>query len=207
MKPFVRHKGLVAPLDRPNVDTDAILPKEFLKRVERNGFGRFLFHDWRFLENGDLNPDFILNQPIYREASILLTRDNFGCGSSREHAPWALLDYGFRVIIAPSFAEIFYNNSLKNGILLVTLGTEKVDQLFRRCLAYERYQLEVDLESCTIKDEYGLVFDFNIDPFHKETLIKGLDDIGRTLQYEIEIAEYEKKRPSYLNPKMSYGYY
>ncbi|ADU95956.1 3-isopropylmalate dehydratase small subunit [Geobacillus sp. Y412MC52] len=203
MKPFVRHKGLVAPLDRPNVDTDAILPKEFLKRVERTGFGRFLFHDWRFLENGNLNLDFILNQPIYRGASILLTRENFGCGSSREHAPWALLDYGFQVIIAPSFAEIFYNNSLKNGILLVTLGTEEVDELFQRCLTYEGYQLEVDLESCTIKDEYGLVLQFNIDPFHKETLIKGLDDIGRTLQHEIEIAKYEEKRPSYLNPKIS----
>ena len=203
MKPFVYHEGLVAPLDRPNVDTDAILPKEFLKRTERTGFGRFLFHDWRFLDNGNPNPDFILNQPPYREASILLTRENFGCGSSREHAPWALLDYGFRVIISPSFADIFHNNALKNGILPIILSTEEVDQLFQRCLTYEKYRLEVSLETCTIKDKYGLVLQFNIDAFHRESLLKGLDDIGRTLQHEAAIVRYEERRPSYLNPKIS----
>jgi 3-isopropylmalate/(R)-2-methylmalate dehydratase small subunit len=202
MEPFVRHEGLVAPLDRPNVDTDAIIPKQFLKRIERTGFGRFLFYDWRFLDNGEPNPEFVLNQPRYQGASILLARDNFGCGSSREHAPWALLDYGFRVIIAPSFADIFRNNSLKNGILLITLDAGQVDQLFQRCLAHEGYRLEVDLEACTIRDGYGLELQFEIDPFQREVLLKGLDDISRTLQHEAAIAAYEARRPDYLTPKM-----
>ena len=201
MEPFVRHEGLVAPLDRPNVDTDAIIPKQFLKRIERTGFGQFLFYDWRFLENGEPNPDFILNQPRYQGASILLGRDNFGCGSSREHAPWALLDYGFRVIIAPSFADIFRNNSLKNGILLITLDPKLVDQLFQRCLEQEGYRLDVDLENCTIRDARGLELSFDIEPFQREVLLKGLDDISRTLQHEAAIAAYESKRPDYLTPK------
>ncbi len=203
MEPFVRHEGLVVPLDRPNVDTDAIIPKQFLKRIERTGFGQFLFYDWRFLENGEPNPDFILNQPRYQGATILLARDNFGCGSSREHAPWALKDYGFRVIIAPSFADIFSNNSLKNGILLIELPAEQVDELFERCQKTEGYRLEVDLENCTIRDAQGLSLTFAIDPFKRETLLKGLDDISRTLQHEAAIAAYEAKRPSYLTPKLA----
>lgn len=202
MEPFVRHEGLVVPLDRPNVDTDAIIPKQFLKRIERTGFGQFLFYDWRFLENGEPNPDFILNQPRYQGATILLARENFGCGSSREHAPWALKDYGFRVIIAPSFADIFSNNSLKNGILLVTLPEEQVDELFRRCQKTEGYRLEVDLENCTIRDKEGLSLTFSIDPFQRETLLKGLDDISRTLQHEAAIAAYEAQRPDYLTPQL-----
>jgi 3-isopropylmalate/(R)-2-methylmalate dehydratase small subunit len=167
MEPFVRHEGLVVPLDRPNVDTDAIIPKQFLKRIERTGFGQFLFYDWRFLESGEPNPDFILNRPRYQGASIVLARDNFGCGSSREHAPWALKDYGFRVIIAPSFADIFSNNSLKNGILLIRLPAEQVDELFARCQETEGYRLAVDLENCTIRDGQGLKLNFDIDPFQR----------------------------------------
>lgn len=191
MKPFDKLTARVAPLDQPNVDTDQIVPKQFLKRVERTGFGQFLFYDWRFLPDGSPNPDFVLNQPRYHGAQILLTRENFGCGSSREHAPWALLDYGFRVIIAPSFADIFKNNCFKNGILPVELPAEVVDELFRRVNAQEGYALTVDLERQTIEGSDGFQCRFEIDPFRKRCLLEGLDDIGLTLQHQEKIAAYE----------------
>jgi 3-isopropylmalate/(R)-2-methylmalate dehydratase small subunit len=193
MEPFKTFTGIVAPLDRVNVDTDQIIPKQFLKRIERTGFGRFLFYDWRYTEDGKLNPDFVLNQKRYEGASILLTRSNFGCGSSREHAPWALKDYGFKVIIAPSFADIFFNNCFKNGMLPIVLPDETVDELFKRVLAKEGYKLTVDLESQTLKDEEGLIIHFEIDPFRKKCLLEGLDDIALTLQLEDKISAYEKK--------------
>jgi 3-isopropylmalate/(R)-2-methylmalate dehydratase small subunit len=191
MKPFEKMTALVAPLDQPNVDTDQIVPKQFLKRVERTGFGQFLFYDWRFLPDGTPNPDFVLNQPRYRGAQILLTRENFGCGSSREHAPWALLDYGFRVIIAPSFADIFRTNCFKNGILPIELSAEVVDDLFYRVQHQEGYQITVDLEAQTITGSDGFSCRFEIDPFRKKCLLEGLDDIGLTLQHEDKIAAYE----------------
>lgn len=194
MQPFVKHTGLVVPLDRSDVDTDQIIPKQFLKRIERTGFGEFLFFDWRYLEDGSPNPEFILNRPKYRGATILLARRNFGCGSSREHAPWALADYGFRAIIAPSFADIFYNNSLKNGLLPVRLPEDAVDELFRRTLGEEGYRLTVDLEHCVVADERGFRAPFEIDAFRRECLLKGLDDIGLTLEHEEKIAAYEKAR-------------
>ena len=194
MQPFRVHRGLVAPLDRINVDTDQIVPKQFLKRIERTGFGQFLFYDWRYLDGMKPNPDFVLNLPRYQGASILLTRDNFGCGSSREHAPWALLDYGFRVIIAPSFADIFYNNCFQNGILPVTLDATTVQQLFEKVEAHEGYQLTVDLEKCEIRDDSGWVIPFEIDPYRRQRLLEGLDDIGITLQYDDAIAAYEAKK-------------
>ncbi|GBD39552.1 3-isopropylmalate dehydratase small subunit 1 [bacterium HR37] len=193
MEPFKTFTGIVAPLDRVNVDTDQIIPKQFLKRIERTGFGRFLFYDWRYTEDGKPNPDFVLNQKRYEGASILLTRSNFGCGSSREHAPWALKDYGFKVIIAPSFADIFFNNCFKNGMLPIVLLDETVDELFKRVLAKEGYKLTVDLESQTLKDEEGLIIHFEIDPFRKKCLLEGLDDIALTLQLEDKISAYEKK--------------
>ncbi|GIW46382.1 MAG: 3-isopropylmalate dehydratase small subunit [Deltaproteobacteria bacterium] len=193
MEPFKTFTGIVAPLDRVNVDTDQIIPKQFLKRIERTGFGRFLFYDWRYTEDGKPNPDFVLNQKRYEGASILLTRSNFGCGSSREHAPWALKDYGFKVIIAPSFADIFFNNCFKNGMLPIVLPDETVDELFKRVLAKEGYKLTVDLESQTLKDEEGLIIHFEIDPFRKKCLLEGLDDIALTLQLEDKISAYEKK--------------
>lgn len=191
MKPFEKMTALVAPLDQPNVDTDQIVPKQFLKRVERTGFGQFLFWDWRILPDGSPNPDFVLNQPRYHGAQILLTRENFGCGSSREHAPWALLDYGFQVLIAPSFADIFKTNCFKNGILPIELPAEVVDDLFRRVYAQEGYRLTVDLQEQTITAEDGFTARFEIDPFRKKCLLEGLDDIGLTLQLEEKIAEYE----------------
>jgi len=194
MQPFVRETGIVAPMDRVNVDTDAIVPKQFLKRIERSGFGQFLFFDWRFDENGNPNPDFVLNQPRYKGASILLARANFGCGSSREHAPWAILDYGFRCVIAPSFADIFYNNCFKNGILPVTLSEEQVDELFRRTFAKEGYRLTVDLEAKTITDDEGLRYEFDLDEHRRQFLLQGLDDIALTLQHEAAIAAYEARR-------------
>ncbi|GAB7387614.1 3-isopropylmalate dehydratase small subunit [Bacillaceae bacterium] len=197
MEPFTKFTGLVAALDRVNVDTDQIIPKQFLKRIERSGFGQFLFYDWRFNEKGEPNPDFELNQERYQGATILLTGNNFGCGSSREHAPWALLDYGFRVIIAPSFADIFYNNCFKNGILPIRLPQETVDMLFKKVAERVGYQLTVDLQTCKITDDDGLEIDFEVDPYRRECLLKGLDDIGITLQYEDLIKEYEKKIPSY----------
>ena len=191
MKPFVKHQGVVAAMDRANVDTDQIIPKQFLKRIERTGFGQFLFQDWRRLEDGSDNPQFELNQPRYRTATILLARRNFGCGSSREHAPWALEDYGFRAIIAPSFADIFYNNCFKNGLLPVRLDDAQVDELFKRCTAREGYQLTVDLEKCVITDDAGLSIPFEVEPSRRHSLLNGLDDIGLTLAHEDKISAYE----------------
>lgn len=197
MQPFTIHTGTVATLDRVNVDTDQIIPKQFLKRVERTGFGEFLFFDWRFLPDGSLNPDFELNQSRFAGASILLTRDNFGCGSSREHAPWALLEYGSIVIIAPSFADIFYNNCFKNGMLPIKLPAEQVEELFQRAKATPGYQLTIDLEQQTISDSAGLKLDFQVDPFRRECLLKGLDEIGLTLQHEDKIRTYEARRGAF----------
>ena len=194
---FSRHKGLVATLDRVNVDTDQIIPKQFLKRIERTGFGQYLFFDWRFLDDGSTNPDFELNQPRFKGATILLGRTNFGCGSSREHAPWALLDYGFRVIIAPSFADIFYNNCFKNGMLPITLPEAQVEELFQRVRLDKSYELNADLERQWISDESGLRLSFDIDPFRRECLLKGLDDIGMTLQHTDKIADYESRRAAF----------
>ncbi|WJW74518.1 3-isopropylmalate dehydratase small subunit [Thiohalobacter sp. IOR34] len=203
MKKFETFTGLVAPLDRPNVDTDAIIPKQFLKSIKRTGFGPNLFDEWRYLDRGEpgedhsqrpLNPDFVLNQPRYQGAEILLARENFGCGSSREHAVWALTDYGFRVVIAPSFADIFYNNSFKNGLLPIALDAETVDRLFRETEATEGYRLTVDLEHQRITTPGGENISFEIDPFRKHCLLEGLDDIGLTLQHADEIRAYEARR-------------
>jgi 3-isopropylmalate/(R)-2-methylmalate dehydratase small subunit len=197
MTPFVKHTGLVAPLDRVNVDTDQMVPKQFLKWVTREGYGRVLFYDWRYLDGEKPNPDFVLNQPRYQGASVLLTRANFGCGSSREHAPWALLQYGFRAIIAPSYADIFYNNCFKNGLLPVTLPDADVDELFRRTENNVGYRLTVDLENQTVTDDRGLKLSFQIDPFRRECLMKGWDDIGLSLRFQDRITAYEKThRPS-----------
>jgi 3-isopropylmalate/(R)-2-methylmalate dehydratase small subunit len=190
---FSRHTGLVATLDRVNVDTDQIIPKQFLKRIERTGFGQFLFYDWRFNPNGSVKAEFDLNQPRFQGATILVARANFGCGSSREHAPWALLDYGFRTIIAPSFADIFYNNCFKNGMLPVVLSEQQVEKLFERA-ANPGYELTVDLERQWVTDDDGLRFSFEVDPFRRECLLKGLDDIGLTLQHEDKIREHEARR-------------
>ena len=194
MNSFTQVTGIVASLDRINVDTDQIIPKQFLKRIERTGYGQFLFFDWRLAEDGSLNPDFELNAPRFEGASILLTRDNFGCGSSREHAPWALSDYGFRSIVAPSFADIFYNNCFKNGILPVTLSEEQVEELFQLVQASPGYQLTVDLESQSISDDSGLEYSFEVDPFRRNCLLKGLNDIGLTLGHEEKIQAYEEKQ-------------
>jgi 3-isopropylmalate/(R)-2-methylmalate dehydratase small subunit len=193
MQPFTQHTGLVAAMDRANVDTDQIIPKQFLKRIERTGFGQFLFFDWRFLDDGSPNLQFELNQPQLAGASILLARRNFGCGSSREHAPWALEDYGFRVVIAPSFADIFYNNCFKNGMLPITLPEADVDELFRRA-AGGPYHLSVDLEAQTLTDRAGLKLAFDVDPARKHCLLHGLDDIGLTLAHEDRITAYENRR-------------
>lgn len=190
MDKFVKHTGIVAPLDRVNVDTDQIIPKQFLKRIERTGFGRFLFFDWRYLESGEPNPDFELNRPEYQGASILLARDNFGCGSSREHAPWALSDYGFRVIISPSFADIFYNNCFKNAMLPIRLESEQIEELFVRA-AGKRYELTVDLEAGLISDQQGLSIPFSVEPGRRQLLLEGLDEIALTLQLEEKIRRYE----------------
>ncbi|WP_027417924.1 3-isopropylmalate dehydratase small subunit [Aneurinibacillus terranovensis] len=197
MEPFKSITSVVAPLDRVNVDTDAIIPKQFLKRIERTGFGQFLFFEWRFDEQGNVIPSFELNKPRYAGANILLARNNFGCGSSREHAPWALLDYGFKVVIAPSFADIFYNNCFKNGILPIVLSEETVSQLFENVASEEGYQLTVNLENNTISDNHGLVIPFEVDAYRRECLLKGLDDIGITLTQEDKIAAYEANYPSY----------
>ncbi|MBW3622672.1 MAG: 3-isopropylmalate dehydratase small subunit [Armatimonadetes bacterium] len=191
MEPFRVLKGVAAPLPRLNVDTDQIIPKQFLKRLERTGFGQFLFFDWRFNDDGTLNPEFELNRPEYQGAPILVTERNFGCGSSREHAPWALLDYGFRAIIAPSFADIFYNNCFKNGILPVVLPEETVNQLLQRSQEEPNYQVTVDLERCVVEDDKGLSVPFEVDAFRRKCLLEGLDDIGLTLQYEDAIRKYE----------------
>jgi len=203
MEKFVTLTGLVAPLDRANVDTDAIIPKQYLKSIKRTGFGPTLFDDWRYLDPGEpgmdhsqrrINPDFVLNQTRYQGAQILLARDNFGCGSSREHAPWALVDYGFRAIIAPSYADIFYNNSFKNGLLPIVLGRDAVDQLFKECAATPGYKLTVDLVAQTVTLPTGTTFKFEIDAFRRHCLLNGLDDIGLTLQHVAEIKAYEERR-------------
>ena len=193
MQKFVRHSGRAVPLDRANVDTDQIIPKQFLTRIERTGYGQFLFYDWRFDKSGEPNPDFILNNPRYDGASILTAGANFGCGSSREHAPWSLTDYGFRAVIAPSFADIFYNNSLKNGLLPIRLSGAQVTELMSRSAADPNYSLEIDLEIQTLSDCDGFTATFVIDPFRKRCMIEGLDDIGLTLQFEDNITEYEAR--------------
>ncbi|MFC8687506.1 3-isopropylmalate dehydratase small subunit [Brevibacillus porteri] len=194
MNPFVIHSGVVAPLDRVNVDTDAIIPKQFLKRIERSGFGQFLFYEWRFTVDGAPIDSFILNTPAYKESTVLLARNNFGCGSSREHAPWALLDYGFRCVIAPSFADIFYNNCFKNGILPIKLSEEQVDELFNRAQNKPNYQLTIDLQEQVVRDSEGLSYPFEVDSYRRYCLLNGLDDIGITLQYEDKITAYEASR-------------
>ena len=203
MDKFISLKGIVIPLDRSNVDTDAIIPKQFLKSIKRSGFGPNLFDDWRYMDTGEpgmdnstrpLNPDFVLNQDRFKGASILLARKNFGCGSSREHAPWALQDYGFRVIIAPSFADIFFNNCFKNGVLPIVLEESVVDRLFNEVDASPGYQLDVDLDAQTITTPGGDVISFDVDKFRKHCLLNGLDDIGLTLQHVDEIRAYEEKR-------------
>jgi 3-isopropylmalate/(R)-2-methylmalate dehydratase small subunit len=192
MKPFITHAGIVLPFDRVNVDTDQMVPKQFLKALTREGFGRILFYDWRYLPGEKPNPNFVLNFPEYKGASVLLTRANFGCGSSREHAPWAIGDYGFRVILAPSYADIFYNNCFKNGILPAILKESDIDELFQRAEADHSYTLAVDLPNQTISDNKGLTVPFEIAPSRKEVLLKGLDDIGTSLQHVDAIDAYEK---------------
>ena len=203
MEKFTIYEGLVAPLDRANVDTDAIIPKQFLKSIRRTGFGPNLFDEWRYLDHGEpgqdnsnrpLNPDFVLNQPQYQGASILLTRKNFGCGSSREHAPWALDQYGFRAIIAPSFADIFFNNSYKSGLLPIVLSEQQVDHLFNEVKAHQGFRLVVDLEQQRISTSNGsLAYEFQIDPFRKYCLMNGLDDIGLTLRHADQIRAFEER--------------
>ena len=191
MQAFTIHQGIVATMDRANVDTDQIIPKQFLKRIERSGFGQFLFFDWRFNDDGSDNPSFELNQPAASGASILVTRRNFGSGSSREHAVWALEDFGFRCVLAPSFADIFYNNCFKNGVLPISLDESVIDDLFARA-SHEGYQLTVDLESQTISDESGLSVAFEVDGFRRHCLLNGLDDIALTLQHESKITDFEQ---------------
>ncbi len=191
MRPFTQHTGLILRMNRSDVDTDQIIPKQFLKRIERTGFGRFLFFDWRFLDDGSENPEFELNLPEYAGASILLARRNFGCGSSREHAAWALGDYGFRVIIAPSFGDIFYNNCFKNSMLPIKLDEPTVENLFARTAEHIGYQLLVDLERRTITDQHGLSLSFEMDDFRRHCLLNGLDDIALTLKHEAKITAYE----------------
>jgi len=203
MDAFTKLNGIVLPLDRANVDTDAIIPKQFLKSIKRSGFGVNLFDDWRYLDTGEpgmdnssrpVNEEFILNKPRYQGVQVLLARKNFGCGSSREHAPWALLDYGFRVVIAPSYADIFFNNCFKNGILPIILSEEIVDKLFKEVEAVEGYQLNVDLEAQTVTTPSGETIEFDVDAFRKHCLINGLDDIGLTLQHTDDIKAYEQSR-------------
>ena len=203
MQPFTVLKGLVAPMDRANVDTDAIIPKQFLKSIERTGFGDNLFDEWRYLDHGEpgmdvskrpLNPDFVLNRRRYQGAQILLARRNFGCGSSREHAPWALQEYGFRALVAPSFADIFYNNCFKNGLLPVVLEEGEVDELFKQVEATPGYELTIDLESQRVMTPDGDTFSFEVDSFKKHCLLNGLDEIGLTLEHADDIRAYENRR-------------
>ena len=194
MEAFKKHTGLAAPLNRINVDTDQIIPKQFLKGIERTGFENFLFYDWRFLDNGEPNPEFVLNAPRYQSASILVAGANFGCGSSREHAPWALQQYGFKAIIAPSFADIFRGNSFKNGLLPLTLPPEVVANIIARIEAQEGYTLTVELESQTVSQPNGTSHAFEIGEFQKQCLLDGLDEIGWTLQFDAEISDYESGR-------------
>ncbi|MCS0541824.1 3-isopropylmalate dehydratase small subunit [Aeromonas veronii] len=199
MTGFKQHKGIVVPLDSANVDTDAIIPKQFLQKVNRIGFGKHLFHDWRFLDDAGQqpNPEFVLNQPQFAGASILLARENFGCGSSREHAPWALADYGFKTIIAPSFADIFYGNAINNGMVPVRLKEEEVDALFQLVAAQPGIQIEVDLEANQVRAG-SLSFGFEIDEYRRYCLLNGLDAIGLTLQHEAAISAFEAKQPSWI---------
>jgi 3-isopropylmalate/(R)-2-methylmalate dehydratase small subunit len=202
MTPFTQHTGMVVPLDRANVDTDQIIPKQFLKSIKRTGFGPNLFDPWRYLDEGQpgqdcstrpLNPDFVLNAPRYQGASVLLARENFGCGSSREHAPWALAEYGFRAILAPSFADIFYNNSFKNGLLPIVLDKAAIDTLFTQCDASEGYTLHIDLDAQTVTRPDGVVHGFDVDAFRKHCLLNGLDDIGLTLNDRDAIHAFEAR--------------
>jgi 3-isopropylmalate/(R)-2-methylmalate dehydratase small subunit len=203
MNKFTVHQGLVVPLDRENVDTDAIIPKQFLKSIKRTGFGQNLFDEWRYLDHGEpgqdcsnrpINPDFVLNQSRYKDASILLARQNFGCGSSREHAPWALEQYGFRAVIAPSFADIFFNNCYKNGLLPIVLSAQQVDHLFNETAAFNGYQLTIDLEKQQVIAPDGRTYDFEIAAFRKYCMVNGLDDIGLTLRHADKIKTYESER-------------
>jgi 3-isopropylmalate/(R)-2-methylmalate dehydratase small subunit len=203
MEKFIRLQGLVAPLDRANVDTDAIIPKQFLKSIKRTGFGPNLFDAWRYLDRGEpgrdnssrpLNPDFVLNQPRYKAAQILVARENFGCGSSREHAPWALMDYGFRAVIASSFADIFFNNCFKNGLLPIVLGASEVDRLFAEAAPHPGYQLTIDLDAQTVVTPSGTAYRFEIDAFRKYCLLNGLDEIALTLKNADKIRTYEEQR-------------
>ena len=203
MEQFTIHTGLVAPLDRENVDTDAIIPKQFLKSIKRTGFGPNLFDEWRYLDHGEpgqdnsrrpLNPDFVLNQPRYQGASVLLARKNFGCGSSREHAPWALQQYGFRALIAPSFADIFFNNCFKNGVLPIVLSEQQVDHLFNETYAFNGYQLTIDLEAQRVRTPDGREYAFEVDGFRKYCLLNGFDDIGLTLRHADKIRAFEAER-------------
>ena len=196
---FTQHTGLVAPLDAANVDTDAIIPKQFLQKVTRTGFGQHLFNDWRFIDDAGKipNPDFVLNKPLYKGTSILLTRENFGCGSSREHAPWALTDFGFRVVIAPSFADIFYSNSFNNQLLLVKFSEAQIDELFQRVEQHPGINFTVDLEAMTIQAGEK-TYTFELDSFRRHCMLNGLDSIGLTLQHEGSIGDYEAKQPAFL---------
>jgi 3-isopropylmalate/(R)-2-methylmalate dehydratase small subunit len=203
MQPFTVHRGRVVPLERVNVDTDQIIPKQFLKRIEKTGFGQFLFYDWRFAADGTKNPDFVLHEPRYEGATILVAGKNFGCGSSREHAVWALADFGFRAVISSSFADIFANNSTKNGFLTVQLSEHEVDTLMTRAEEIDDYQLIIDLEKCEVRDEQGFLAKFPIDEFVQYCLLNGLDDIGLTLQHEREIAAYEERHPGRAMLKVS----
>jgi 3-isopropylmalate/(R)-2-methylmalate dehydratase small subunit len=203
MQAFQLHTGTVAPLDRANVDTDQIIPKQFLKRIERSGYGQFLFYDWRYLPDGQPNPSFVLNHPRYRGASILVGGRNFGCGSSREHAPWALLDYGFRAVIAPSFADIFATNCTKNGLLPVVLSELQVAKLVEKTIEIEGYFLSINLITREVRDQAGFMAHFEIDDFKRKFLLEGLDDIGLTLKQESSIVEYEKRRPTFATPSSS----
>ena len=196
MQPFTKVTGVVAAMDRANVDTDQIIPKQFLKRIERSGFGQYLFFDWRFNEDGTPNPAFELNLARNKNAAILLARRNFGSGSSREHAVWAIDDYGIRSVIAPSFADIFYNNCFKNGTLPIQLTEDQVDELFRRAGAHEQYNLTVDLEKCTVTDSQGFLASFVVEPFRRHCLLNGLDDISLTLEHEKKITEFELAHPA-----------
>jgi 3-isopropylmalate/(R)-2-methylmalate dehydratase small subunit len=198
MDSFRSHTGLVAALDRANIDTDQIIPKQFLKRIVRSGFGEFLFYDWRYLPDGALDPSFTLNAPEYRNSSILVTGRNFGCGSSREHALWALTDYGFRAIIAPSFADIFANNSFKNGLLPVVLSEQEIAAIVQRTREIDNYQVTVDLERRSVTDKLGLVASFAIDEFRRYCLLEGLDEVGLTLKREGDISSYEQRRQPWL---------
>ena len=198
MEPFVKHEGVVLPMNRVNVDTDQIIPKQFLKRIERTGFGQFLFNDWRYLEDGSPNPDFILNKPGYENASILVGGRNFGSGSSREHAPWALLDYGFKCVIAPSFADIFYNNCFQNGVLPVVLPEELVNQILEKAEANPGYELHIDLDGQRIWDnDEEIVSGFEIESFRRYLLLNGLDDIGLTMEHGDDISAFEATRSTH----------